>query len=134
MSEAASKGLAGVVVADSTLAYIDGEEGILRYRGIDIGDLAIYSSFEETAYLLWFDALPTTSQLEEFCARLASHRELDESVWGMLTSFPCWPVPMEALRTAVSALSSCDPDAGDDQPTAAKAEIQRLQYVALRFA
>jgi len=126
----ASKGLAGVVVADSTLAYIDGQEGILRYRGIDISDLAIYSSFEETAYLLWFDALPTASQLEEFSTRLASHRELDESVWNMLTSFPCWPVPMEALRTAVSALSSCDPDAGDDS---LEANIRKATYLAAKM-
>jgi len=130
MAEATSKGLEGVVVADSTLAYIDGRQGVLRYRGIDIGDLAIYSSFEETAYLLWFDALPTASQLEEFSARLASHRELDDSVWSMLTSFPCWPVPMEALRTAVSALSSCDPDAGDDSP---EANIRKATYLAAKM-
>jgi len=130
MAEAASKGLAGVVVADSSLAYIDGEQGILRYRGIDIGDLAIYSSFEETAYLLWYDALPSRVQLEEFGARLASHRELDDSVWNMLTSFPCWPVPMEALRTAVSALSSCDPDAGDDSR---EANLRKATYLAAKM-
>jgi citrate synthase len=50
--------------------------------------------------------------LDAFSAKLASERELDESVWNMLTSFPCWPQPMEALRTTVS--SSCDPSAADD--------------------
>lgn len=114
MSEVVSRGLEGVVVADSAMCYIDGQKGILRYRGIDTGEMARYSSYEETAYLLWFGELPTRSQLDEFKARLAAERELDDSVWDMLTSFPCWPVPMEALRTSVSALSSCDPHAGDD--------------------
>jgi len=114
MPEVVSRGLEGVVVADSAMCYIDGQKGILRYRGIDIGEMARYSSYEETAHLLWFGELPTRSQSDEFKARLAAERELDDSVWDMLTSFPCWPVPMEALRTSVSALSSCDPHAGDD--------------------
>ena len=58
--------------------------------------------------------MPTRTQLNECKGRLAPERELDASVWEMLTSFPCWPMPMEALRTTVSALSSCDPHAGDD--------------------
>ena len=114
MTEPVSRGLEGIVVANSALCYIDGQKGVLRYRGIDIGELAVYSSYEETAYLLWFGELPTQSQLDEFQARLAAERELDDSVWQMLTSFPCWPVPMVALRTTVSALSSCDPHAGDE--------------------
>jgi citrate synthase len=85
---------------------------------MDIAELARSSSYEETAYLLWFGELPTQSQLDDFRARLAAERELDDSVWRMLTSFPCWPMPMEALRTAVSALSSCDPHAGEDSPEA----------------
>jgi citrate synthase len=118
MAEPTSRGLEGVVVASSELAYIDGQSGVLRYRGIDISELARMSSYEETAYLLWFDSLPNALELQGFKARLASHRELDASVWSMLTAFPCWPVPMEALRTAVSSLSSCDPNAGDDSPAA----------------
>jgi citrate synthase len=130
MPEVVSRGLEGVVVADSAMCYIDGREGGLRYRGIDIGDLARYSSYEETAYLLWFSELPTRSQLDEFKVRLAEERELDDSVWDMLTSFPCWPVPMEALRTAVSALSSCDPHAGDDTR---EANINKAIYLAAKM-
>ena len=114
MSETVGRGLEGIVVANSALCFIDGQKGVLRYRGIDIGELAMYSSYEETAYLLWFGELPTRSQLDEFQARLAAEREVDDTTWRMLTSFPCWPAPMEALRTTVSALSSCDPHAGDD--------------------
>jgi citrate synthase len=114
MSEEPTRGLEGVVVADSTISFIDGQQGILRYRGIAIDELATHSSYEETTYLLLYGGLPTQGQLDEFSAKLAAERELDDSVWNMLTSFPCWPQPMEALRTAVSSLSSCDPSAADD--------------------
>jgi citrate synthase len=130
MSEVVSRGLEGIVVADSGIAFIDGEQGVLRYRGIDIGDLSVYSSYEETAYLLWHGRLPSESQLDDFRARLASNRQLDPSVWRMLTSFPCWPVPMEALRTSVSALSSCDPYAGDDSP---EANLNKAMYLAAKM-
>ena len=62
MPEVVSRGLEGVVVADSAMCYIDGQKGILRYRGIDISEMARYSSYEETAHLLWFGELPTRSQ------------------------------------------------------------------------
>ena len=114
MPEEPTRGLEGVVVSDSTISFIDGQQGILRYRGTAIDELATHSSYEETAYLLLYGGLPTQEQLDEFSAELASERELDDSVWNMLTSFPCWPQPMEALRTAVSSLSSCDPNAADD--------------------
>ena len=130
MSDKVARGLEGIVVADSGIAYIDGQQGILRYRGIDIGDLAVYSSYEETAYLLWNEELPRAAQLEEFRSRLASSRDLDPSVWRMLTSFPCWPMPMEALRTAVSALSSCDPYAGDDSP---EANLSKAMYMTAKM-
>jgi len=130
MSEVASKGLEGVVIAESAICSIDGQKGILRYRGIDIADLAPHTTYEETAYLLWFDELPARKQLDEFRARLAEQRELHDSVWNMLTSFPCWPQPMEALRTAVSALSSCDPNAGDETP---EANLNKAMYLTAKL-
>jgi citrate synthase len=54
-----SKGLEGIVVADSTISFIDGQQGVLRYRGIPIDELATHSTYEETAYLLLFGELPT---------------------------------------------------------------------------
>ena len=92
MSEEPIRGLEGVVVSDSTISFIDGQQGILRYRGIAIDELATHSSYEETAYLLLYGGLPTQEQLDAFSAELASERELDDSVWNMLTSFPCWPL------------------------------------------
>ena len=61
----APKGLEGVVATTSKICYIDGEEGVLAYRGIDIHELADHSTFEETCYLLWNGGLPTKSQLKD---------------------------------------------------------------------
>jgi citrate synthase len=113
MSESVRKGLEGIIVADSAICTIDGQKGSLKYRGFDIADLAPSASYEETAYLLWFGDLPTENQLDNLKRQLATEREIHESVWEMITALPCWPVPMEALRTAVSSLSSCDPEAND---------------------
>jgi citrate synthase len=84
--------------------------GTLGYRGIDIGDLADHSTYEETVYLLWYGELANRARLDEFRAKLATERKVDETVWQILVSLPGRPPPMEALRTAVSALSCCDPD------------------------
>jgi citrate synthase len=113
MSTVVKEGLQDVVATNSTICAIDGEKGNLRYRGIDIGELARHSTCEETIYLLWFGELPTQNQLDTFKVRLAAERELDESIWNTLTSLPGRPQPMEALRTVVSALSCCDPHIND---------------------
>ena len=68
------KGLEGIVAANSGICYIDGEAGVLAYRGIDIHDLAERSNFEETAYLLWFGTLPTAAELADFSASLVAAR------------------------------------------------------------
>jgi citrate synthase len=104
------KGLEGVVATTSKICYIDGEEGVLAYRGIDIHELADHSTFEETCYLLWNGALPTKSQLKELHERLASERKLDPAIIEMLRSLPKGAMPMDVLRTAVSALGLYDPD------------------------
>src|SRR5512146_775368 len=104
------KGLEGVVAAVSSICYIDGERGILAYRGIDIHELADKSTFEETCYLLWFGKLPTRGDLAEFRRALAEERKLDASVVNLLRQAPRHALPMDVLRTAVSALSFSDPD------------------------
>ena len=71
---AGQSGLRGAVVGDTRLSSINGEEGKLIYRGIDIHDLARHSTFEEVIYLLWFGSLPTQGHLDEFRARLSKHR------------------------------------------------------------
>src|SRR3954469_15556951 len=107
----ATKGLEGVVAATSSICYIDGEQGILAYRGIDIHELAEHSSFEEVCYLLWFGKLPTAKELADFKTQLAAERKLHPDIIKLLKSFPTSAPPMEVLRTAVSALSMYDPDA-----------------------
>lgn len=104
-------GLEDVVVADSTICFVDGQEGRLLYRGYDIHDLVRHSSFEEVAYLLWYGRLPARAELEHLRVRLRSSRDLPEAVHALLRAAPAGARPMEVLRTAVSALSMFDPDA-----------------------
>ena len=84
----ASKGLEGIVAANSGVCWIDGEAGVLSYRGIDIHELAEKSTFEETTYLLWNGVLPTGLSLREFSSQLALARELDPRIVDLLRSFP----------------------------------------------
>jgi citrate synthase len=109
-STATPKGLEGVVAAVSSICYIDGDRGILAYRGIEIHELADNSTFEETCYLLWFGKLPTRGELREFTRALAEERKLDASIINLLRQAPRHALPMDVLRTAVSALSFYDPE------------------------
>lgn len=106
----APKGLEGIVATNSQICYIDGDRGVLAYRGIDVHELADHSNFEETCYLLWFGALPTRPQLTELQQRLAAERQLDPGVITLLRNAPKHALPMDVLRTAVSALSFYDPE------------------------
>jgi citrate synthase len=110
----AGKGLEGIVAANSGICWIDGDAGVLAYRGIDIHELAVNSTFEETTYLLWNGILPNHLALREFQSQLALARSLDHRVIDMLRSFPPNATPMEVLRTAVSALSFYDADEKDN--------------------
>jgi len=109
----APKGLEGVVATNSKICYIDGDRGVLAYRGIDIHELADHSNFEETCYLLWFGKLPTRQELRELHDRLAEERKVDASIITLLRNAPRnaprHALPMDVLRTAVSALSFFDP-------------------------
>src|SRR5579863_1907598 len=96
----APKGLEGVVATTSAICYIDGEQGVLAYRGIDIHELADHSTFEETCYLLWNGKLPTRSQLKELHERLAEERKLDDSIIDLLRTAPPHALAMDVLRTA----------------------------------
>lgn len=120
------KGLEGIVAANSGICWIDGDAGVLAYRGIDIHELAERSNFEETAYLLWFGKLPRRAELDSFRKRLTEARELDPKMIDLLRSFPKSATPMEVLRTAVSALSFYDPDESDNQHDANVSKSFRL--------
>ena len=111
MSMTATKGLQDVVANESSICFIDGERGILSYRGIDIHELAQRSTFEETTYLLWNGKLPTASELQQFSRQLAAARTLPAQVIDFLRTLPKTASPMEVLRTTVSLLSTYEADA-----------------------
>lgn len=113
-STAVARGLEGIVAAHSGICWIDGDAGVLAYRGIDIHELAEKSTFAETTYLLWFGSLPTAAQLADFRKHLVEGRVLPPEIIKMLETFPRHAMPMEVLRTAVSALSLYDADEKDN--------------------
>jgi citrate synthase len=108
------KGLEGIVAANSGICWIDGDAGVLSYRGIDIHELAEHSTFEECTFLSWTGSLPNKSALHEFESHLAAARQLDPRIVDMLRSFPTSATPMGVLRTTVSALSFYDADEKDN--------------------
>jgi citrate synthase len=109
-SAPAPKGLEGIVATNSSICFIDGDRGVLAYRGIDIHELAEHSTFEETCYLLWFGRLPNGNELKDLQERLAQERNLDPGIIQFLRSAPKTALPMDVLRTAVSALAFYDAD------------------------
>jgi citrate synthase len=104
------KGLEGVVAANSSICFIDGDRGILSYRGIDIHDLADNSTFEEVCYLLWYGKLPSRQELQDLSVQLWRERKLDAGITSLLRQAPKHALPMDVLRTTVSALSLFDPE------------------------
>src|SRR5271170_5731253 len=106
----APKGLEGVVATTSSICYIDGEQGVLAYRGIDIHELADNSTFEETCYLLWFGKLPSAGELRDLRERFAEERKVDASIYERMRQVPKQAPPMDVLRTMVSTLSFFDPE------------------------
>ncbi|HEX8876571.1 MAG TPA: citrate/2-methylcitrate synthase [Phycisphaerales bacterium] len=104
-----SKGLEGVVAAQTKLSFIDGEKGVLEYIGIPIGELATHSTFEETVFFLWNGRLPKKSELSDFESALRSRYEIPKGVEELLHTLPKTAEPMHAVRTLVSSLGLHDP-------------------------
>ena len=109
------KGLDNVYVNESKICFIDGEASKLFYRGYSIEDLTNHSTFEETVYLLIFGRLPTKTELREFVKTIENYRLLDPRILQLIASFPPSSDPMDALRTAVSALGLFDPEPTTDR-------------------
>jgi citrate synthase len=101
-------GLEGVIATRSAICHIDGEQGRLSYRGISIEDLAEHSTFEETAYLLLYNHLPSDRELKEFSTLIARQRHLPLSVSEAIKKFPVGMHPMLALQSAVALLQGED--------------------------
>ncbi len=122
-------GLEDIVATQSRICDLDGNLGKLTYFGVDIHDLARYSSFEETAYLLWHGVLPTQTQLEEVKEQMQANRELPRHVIEFMHVLEPKNTPMDVLRTTVSALSAFDPDLEDRSVEANQRRAIRLTAV-----
>lgn len=99
-------GFVNTASCQSSITYIDGDEGILRYRGYPIEDLADNSTYLEVSYLLLYGELPTAAQLEDFTGRICRHTMLHEDLKRFFDGFPRDAHPMPVISSAVSALST----------------------------
>lgn len=106
-------GLEDVVAGESGICYIDGDKGILAYRGYNIHELATNSTFEETCHLLWFGRLPNRAELDDTTKKMASSRAVPAQVLDAMSRLPKSALPMEVLRTMTSMLSMYDSEAED---------------------
>lgn len=97
-------GLEGIPVAQSSISFVDGKNGILEYRGIRIEELAQKSTFLETAYLLIWGKLPTKEELATFQEEVTRHRRIKYHIRDMMKCFPESGHPMDALQTSAAAL------------------------------
>ncbi|MET8151738.1 citrate synthase [Actinoplanes sp. NPDC049668] len=107
------QGFVNTASCSSAITYIDGDAGILRYRGFPIEQLAGRASFLEVSYLLIHDALPTPAQLAEFGDKIRVHTLLQEEMRAFFSGFPRDAHPMAVLSSAVTALSTFYQDALD---------------------
>ena len=105
-----SPGLEGVPAGISKVSEIDSDRSSLQYRGYDVHDLAEQGSYEETAYLLLYKKLPTKSELQAFRKTLGEERAVPSQIVDVLRALPKNTHPMDAIRTAFSALAPFDPD------------------------
>jgi citrate synthase len=97
-------GLEGVPATLSSISYVDGQKGLLEYRGISIEELAVKSSFLETSYLLIWGVLPTKEELEAFEHEIRYHRRIKYRIRDMMKCFPERGHPMDALQASAAAL------------------------------
>jgi citrate synthase len=119
-------GLEDVVAGPSSICLVDGVEGRLLYRGYDIQDLAENSSFAETAFLLWYEHLPSQKEWTQFLDIFRGAIELPYQTSMLLRLFPRAATPMEVLRTAISSLGHYDPDSGNTSRDACLRKAIRL--------
>ena len=106
-------GYGNTAACSSAITYIDGDAGILRYRGYPIDQLAEHSSFLEVSYLLIYGELPSKTELDEFTNKISRHTLLHEDLKAFFNGFPRDAHPMPVLSSAVSALSTFYQDSLD---------------------
>jgi len=121
-----AKGLEGIVVSETALGFIDGQQGRLVYRGFDIHDLAEHASFLETLYMLWHGELPDRARLEALERELAGQRRLAPGVLEVLRGLPSDANPMTVLEASVAAMGAFDEEAGDNSREAELRKAGRI--------
>lgn len=126
MSAEFSPGLAGVIAANSAIGLIDGQQGILRYRGMRIEKLAEQSSFEEVTFLLLFGKLPTRAELDGFNSELIENRAVPDGLIEILRQLPAKSHPMVALQAGMAALGCFYPQMDVTDRTGNRAAALRL--------
>jgi citrate synthase len=122
-------GFVNTAATRSAITFIDGEEGILRYRGYPIEQIAQNSSFLETAWLLIYGELPSASELEEFDSRIRRHTLLHEDLRRFFDALPTNAHPMSVLSSGVSALSTYYQDSLSPKDPA-QVEISTIRLLA----
>jgi citrate synthase len=126
-----SKGLEGVVAAETRISLVNGAEGVLSYGGYGIDDLAANVTFEEVCHLLWYGELPDRQQLATLKQRLVDGMSVTDDALAVLRLVARTSHPMAALRTTISALSAWDPDAEEMSFEAMDRKAVRLTGQAL---
>ncbi|AOY84945.1 citrate synthase [Moorena producens JHB] len=119
-------GLEGIPAAQSSISYVDGQKGILEYRGIRIEELASNSTFLEAAYLLIWGELPTKNELYEFQEDVRLHRRIKYSIRDMMKCFPETGHPMDALQASAAALGLFYSKRALDNPKYIREAVVRL--------
>ncbi len=119
-------GLEGIPATQSSISFVDGQRGILEYRGISIEELATKSNFLETAYLLIWGELPTHEELELFEHEIRYHRRLKYRIRDMMKCFPESGHPMDALQACAAALGLFYSRRALDDPAYIRAAVVRL--------
>ncbi len=97
-------GLEGIPATQSSISFVDGQRGLLEYRGISVEELAEKSTFLETSYLLIWGELPKKEELELFEYEICHHRRLKYRIRDMMKCFPEGGHPMDALQACAAAL------------------------------
>jgi citrate synthase len=119
-------GLENIPAAQSSISYVDGQRGVLEYRGIRIEDLAEKSNFLETAYLLIWNELPTKEELRDFEHEIRYHRRIKYRIRDMMKCFPESGHPMDALQASAAALGLFYSRRALDNPAYIRAAVVRL--------
>ncbi len=119
-------GLEGIPATQSSISFVDGQRGILEYRGIPIEELAQRSNFVETAHLLIWGKLPTQAELENFEHEIRHHRRLKYRIRDMMKCFPEGGHPMDALQACAAALGLFYSRRALDDPAYINAAVIRL--------